>query len=326
MTILGAYGFDHAQSLNRLYSSAVATLTPGRDGVGQAMHLGVSGSAVISVGSASLYGSVGMAVRVDSSGNCLPTISMQNNTGIGNLQLTRTTLGTIDVKRLNTVVTSTAAVWTTNVWHYLEFDWYIADSGGVYRVRFDGVQICNYSGDTLSNSPGGFERLVISTTVNGGAWLEVDDLWYADSQSDLLGDMKVGTLVPADNGNLLQWQGSDGDFVNNYVLLNDASNGTYVYSMTATATDTYTMPDLPAGASTIAAVIACTSARKTGTGAPVLKVAQRNSGGTLGYSPAIPLGTDFEIKGTTLVAQPAGGAWSVAALNDSEFGIRLDAS
>lgn len=70
----------------------------------------------------------------------------------------------------------------------------------------------------------------------------IDDVYATDGT--FLGPVQVTNIQPSGNGNRSQLVGSDGNSTDNYLLVSDGSDSTYVESATATEGDSYAFDNL----------------------------------------------------------------------------------
>lgn len=133
-------------------------------------------------------------------------------------------------------------------WHLLELHYKVANIGGVFEARIDGVPDGTISGDTqpgADTTVDNFCMAVFNSTlywddialndITGG----VDDSWC--------GDGHIIMISPNGNGDSSMLAGSDGNSVNNYLLVNEVpptGDATYVESLTPNDIDLYAMGNI----------------------------------------------------------------------------------
>jgi hypothetical protein len=163
-----------------------------------------------------------------------------------------------------------------------------------------------------------------------GTGIYFDDLYVANEQgsvnNDFIGECRVRCLLPNGNGNSSQLVGSDGNSVNNYQLVDEATPDTtdYVFSSTVGDKDTYTFTDLPDTSGTVAGVQVSALGLKTDVGARTLAVVTRHASSEhdsidLGL-PTVTPAYVYEVQDTNPVA---GGAWLRTDVNAAEFGVKV---
>lgn len=230
------------------------------------------------------------------------------------------------------LLATSSNVLLSDVWYYVEVKVTIADAGS-YEVRVNGSSsgwIPPANGDTrtaANASANCFYFGGVSITAANSAIF--DDIYFCDgtdgtstqgaANNDFKGDIRVDCFSPNANGTYSNWTGSDGDTTNNYALVSDGSETTYV-TATAPKVDSYNFADLGTGIVPLMTQLNMRGA-KTDAGACVLKPYILSSG-------VVATGTTFN-PGTTSILfhevidkDPNGGAaWTRTILNAAEFGI-----
>ncbi len=244
----------------------------------------------------------------------------------GHLQLKRGTSG-------GTVLATSTQVYPTNTWRYIEMQATIDDATGRCIVRVDGVVWIDFTGDTRNAGTSVLtDTLKFSGYSSGNQrW---DDLYVLNEtddtantgrpDNDFLGDLKVEALLPNGDGASSQWLGSDGNSVQNYLLVDEVPVNTtdYVGTPTVGQRDLWAMADLPASTQTVFGVRAALYAAKSDAGAAGMKVAVRDSAGTVTLDADIPLSTTWlSYWGTMRRTKPAGGAWTATEVNALQIGV-----
>ena len=149
-------------------------------------------------------------------------------------------------------------------WHYIELQVTIAAGGaGSVAMQLDGIAAGAAAGVTTQSTVGGsLPELARVTATGSGSAIEdmYSDDWYITDDSGpaphngFLGDVAIYNLLPDGNGTYSEQVGSDGNQIDNYLLVDEFPNpdddATYVESATNGARDIYTLDNLPAGFST----------------------------------------------------------------------------
>lgn len=159
-----------------------------------------------------------------------------------------TTSGTLIVTRNGNSLTGTTT--PTNIsmnnWNYIEFKCTIGNSvsAGSCQLRLNGQTVFTIdNGQDTQNTANSYANIIEFHQLQGsvGTYYILGDVYMADGSSDFLGFVKVTTVMPAVNGSVTGFTGSDGNTVNNYGLVGekpiDYSN--YVKSSHAPTTDYY---------------------------------------------------------------------------------------
>lgn len=205
------------------------------------------------------------------------------------------------------------------------------DSTGSVIVRLDEVTILTLTGADTKNggAAGVFDGIDVSVNYAAG----IDDIYVSNEQgsvnTDFQGAKRVELVIPTGNGTTSNGVGSDGNSTDNYNLVDDGSsfNGTDYVDLAATGDkDTYVHSDsaLPTG-NAVAGVFVWVVAQKTDAGSRSIIPVARLSG-TESDGAALPLinGT-FTAHGDVFETKPGGGAWTVADVNNAEFGAKAGA-
>lgn len=232
-----------------------------------------------------------------------------------------------------TILGTSAGSLTIGVWHYIEIKATVADAGGTCEVRVDGVTQINFTGDTRNGgTSASVDVLRFNAISTAGGVRNIDDLYICDAtgsaNNDFLGDIKIETLYPNGNGTNSQLTGSDGNQVDNYLLVDEAgtpATADYVTSGTVGQKDTYAFSNLVTSTGPVKGVQINNYANKTDAGSRSIK-ALAVSGGSTATGAIKPLQTTYNAHLQVQETDPnGGGAWTIAAINNAEFGVEVDA-
>ena len=164
---------------------------------------------------------------------------------------------------------------------------------------------------------------------SAGGDIVMDDIYVCDdtggTNNDFLGDIRVEALLPNGNGNSSQFDGSDGNTTDNYLLVDDATpndDTDYVESPDSGDKDTYAYGNLASSTGSVYGVQICPYARKTESGIRNLKTVARLSG-TETDGPERPVGDSYAYMPDIRETKPGGGAWSISDVNSAEFGQKV---
>lgn len=139
-----------------------------------------------------------------------------------------------------------------DAWAYYEVVVYMHDTTGTIEVFKDGLSVYSTSGIDTKGAVGDIAGLQWESTNNGIEYY-LDDVYVLDDQggghTSRLGDMHVQTLDVTGHGNYKAGVGSDGNSIDNHLLVDDAAmeSADYVELQTAADRDSYTIPALAAG-------------------------------------------------------------------------------
>lgn len=220
-------------------------------------------------------------------------------------------------------------------WGYYEVKVTLSDTVGVGQVRFNGVQVINFSGDTKNGGTGlVFDRMWIAGGVfqqfNQGDALSVDDLYLLNGagsapMNNFLGDISVDGMLPNGNGSASGMTGSDGNSVDNYLLVDDptASLADYVQSAVTGTRDLYPATDPPHTNPIVYGVMLTSYAQNADSGPQTIKLPVK-SGATIDSGPGFTVVTTPSAPWRTLENNPAtGAAWTYAEITAAEIGAEV---
>jgi len=222
-----------------------------------------------------------------------------------------------------------------NEWFYVEFRALIHASAGQVEVHVNGVQVINVAGiDTVSDGGVTAEitKWTFLTSAGGGTSYYVDDFYILDTtggapQNTFLGDVHAEYLSPTAPGADQDW--SVVGVGTHWQAVNDGSSPdddtTYIQSSTANQSDTevYANTGLPAGG-TIFGVQVGLYTRKTDSGLRAVAPIVRHAGVDQVGTPQNPSFGSYVYLLQLYETNPGtGAAWTIAGVNDAEFGIKV---
>lgn len=267
---------------------------------------------------------------------------LRDTAGTVQLTLGQVTGQTVKLYRgttAGTQIADTGFLWTPGAWHYVEIQATLADAGGTCIVHIDEIEVVNFTGDTRnSGALGSWGSLTFLNNIAGGSF-KVDDIYVLDQVDDtattgrvdntFLGAVRVEPLYPNGDGASSQWVGSDGNSVNNYLLVDEASANTsdYVGSPTTGNRDLYALQNTGASTTTAMAVRASLYASKSDIGTIGLKPILKENNGTgsefLG-SQIVPGSVAYTHYWDTIrKTKPSGGAWSKSDVDALQVGVEV---
>ncbi len=218
-----------------------------------------------------------------------------------------------------------------NTFHHLEIKVFIHDTTGTVEIRLDGTIVLNLTSQDTRN--GGAVGTIdnVQLGANGGSPLRLDNLVIMDDQGgindDFVGDVVIEARVPDGNGNYSQWDGSDGNQVDNYLQVDEGpphdGDTTYNNAQVALDKDTYAVEDLVASTGSVLAVQAEMIARHEGAGGTLRHMLRRSS--TDQFGSAVTPGAGYTYHSELWEEDPnAGpGAWTITNVDATEFGFEL---
>lgn len=250
--------------------------------------------------------------------------------------------GTMEVRRGDsngTLLAQPSAVLVpTGRWDYIETKIKIAQSGGYINVWANGTQIVSYTGDTQSSTEASPALQTIflkgPNTANAGNCM-YDDFYLLDHIdatatmgrpfNDVLGQPRIEPLLPNGNGASSDFVGSDGNSVDNYLLVDESppSATDYVESTTVGHRDLYEFANPTLVGNVLAVEVNAFAASPDG-GTNPLKSVRRSSGGTVAVGPgAVPASTFRQVSDGASGKDPDGNIWTTAAVAAAQFGIEV---
>lgn len=239
---------------------------------------------------------------------------------------------TLYVKRGDgTLLGSTYLANLTATYHFVEWRVKIHDTLGEIEIRLDTTVLASLTGlDTKQTGNAYANQLRIGDHGDNYRAGYVDDLVLIEKDSgtglvDFTGDVRVQARLPNGNGNSSQLAGSDGNSVDNYLLVDESTpNGDtdYVQSGTVGQKDTYTYQDVTPASGTVFGVQILPSAKRTDTGARSIASVVRLAG-TEADGPNKALAGTYSYLPDIRETKPGGGAFSIADVNAMEVGAKV---
>jgi hypothetical protein len=221
------------------------------------------------------------------------------------------------------------AIAQTETWIHLGVDCKLHATGWV-SVYVDGLPVIAYTGDTSGQAS--IDRVTFNRSTTGMSWQQYyyfDDVFFDDTAGEAeaaaVPDYRFTLLKANGNGSESALAGSDGDSVDNYLLVDDVphdSDTTYVEATGVTQRDLYTVETftLPAD-HVVRAVHPWAIAKKSdaGVATELSLVSYGGAGETV--SAGQDLSSSYRLVSDRQTTAPGGGAWSESAVNASEYGV-----
>lgn len=235
----------------------------------------------------------------------------------------------------NVLGTSTATI-VSNTWYYVEFKWKITDTiaAGDMEVWLDGVKILDItSGDSKNTANAYATDLLVGGDVGGSTTYQMyfDDFYWFDLTGSLnnavKGAVRVQSLLPTGDGNSSQFTGSDGNSINNSLLVDETTpNGDtdYVESQTVGNKDLYATADTVAATNTIHAVIVNHVVKKTDTDAREIVAVVRTAATDFDATANKVLSSGYVNHQSVFEQNPNGSIpWTKTTVDGAEFGLKV---
>ena len=220
---------------------------------------------------------------------------------------------------------------------YIEWKSNFSTTVGAVTVRVNGVTILNLTGQNTVGQGGTTANGILLGSVDDVAntGTVFDDVYLLDDVSsgvsgafnnDFLGDVRIESRLPDGDGASSQLLGSDGNSVNNSLLVDEptAPNGDtdYVESLTLGNKDTYTFQDLVSTSGSIYGVGIYPYAKKTDAGSRSIKTISRLSTTEMD-GPERQLGSGYTYLPDYRDGDPTGAQWTIANFNAAQFGVKV---
>ena len=151
----------------------------------------------------------------------------------------------LDAYRGTTIIDSGSETISNDTTYLIEIYFKLADSGGRFVVKVDGVTDIDFTGDTKTDANTTFDGIRLGYYVASFYAKAYFDNFIIDS-SDWIGDTSIQAIVPTGIGNSSEWTPSAGD---NYACVDEIPFGDadYVESSNVDDLDTYVAGDMTGG-------------------------------------------------------------------------------
>lgn len=221
---------------------------------------------------------------------------------------------------------------------YVEAKVKLHDSAGTVEIRLGGATVLSLSGiDTKNGGTAAvldFVRFDSRSFSNINDWLNV---YVTNEQGSIntgfLGPINIEFKLPNGNGTTSNGVGSDGNSVDNYLLVDEASANPadYVDFASTGDKDTYDFANISTGApysggsTPVKGVVVWVYAEKTDTGARSLTIVARLAGVESEVNADMLSNGFYATIGAMFEEKPGGGAWTLDDVNAAEFGVKAGA-
>ena len=221
---------------------------------------------------------------------------------------------------------SAAGVITPDTFHYIEVEFTLSDTVGVFKVYVNGVQVINVTGaDTKAQSSTVVTNISFTFSGSGAGGQKYDD-FYLTNTSTRLGESRIETLSPSADTATKNWGRSAG--ADNFALVDEKpSDGdtTYVTATAVATSDLYDMADLSETPLAIYAVQSSIIGRKDDAATRAVRC-NLKSGATTANGTDLGLTTSYVQRVTIYETDPAtGAAWTASGVNALQAGPEVTA-
>lgn len=211
-------------------------------------------------------------------------------------------------------------------WHHIGLDVKIDSSSGWGKVYVDGVEQLSTSGNTGNADIVKFR--VGLEIVDWGGYVHTDDVYLDDTTGEgsaaVCPILRFYPLTMDGNGNYAQWDGSDGNSTDNYLLVDERPPNDWTDYVQTTVTDeydSYTMTGITLGTGqTVNAVIPTAYAIRTGSTEQIALGTRLSGTDSIGSDQTPELSWIFLSERQT--TKPGGGSWSESDVNGAELVIK----
>lgn len=265
--------------------------------------------------------------------NSSPRVTFYADGGtVAHLDMGRSADGRFEILRGGTSIAIGGPSWLVDTWYYIEMSATISDTVGEVHVRFNGnpVDDLSFIGDTKNAGTASLiDRLRLYHTGGLSAVTYFSDIYINNgdgtSNNDFLGDIIVKTLRPNGNGTYSDFIGSDGNQIDNFSLVNEATRvaSSYVGSNVIGSKDSYQMENLPVGAASVFALQVNAYMLKNDVNFAEARFLLRSAG-------VDSFGTNHNLTTSAVSFNQlyntnpvAGTAWTPTTVNDLEIGVEV---
>lgn len=233
------------------------------------------------------------------------------------------------------IATSAAAVIVPAQFHRVEIgEIYIHATEGTVKVRVDGVEVIDFTGNTLVGTVASVGAFGIYTQNTYTAILDDIMVWSGEgaTPNTWVGDFRIDTLTPNAAGSTVQ--GTPVGVASAHLAIDEVgtpNNDTdYVVDAAgSTNTNLFGMSDLPGTPGTVIAAAATIVGRGDGTTTKQLKVGVKSGAATAWSDDAVTLPAQLSYVHRTAplpsVDPATSAAWTPAAINAMEAGWKVTA-
>lgn len=234
--------------------------------------------------------------------------------------------GELEVRRGSTGLQTGIGVYLDpETWYHIEFIMEYASSAGSWAVRVNGNEVASGTDGNTFPEPFLYVGLGNAADHSDRSYVWYDDLVAALNPAAPLGITRVRRLLPTSQ-NTGEWAGSDGNSVDNHLLVDDGDKDSadYIESVAGDdEVDLYGHGTTIAAGSTVHAVQAFAAANLTETGTDDFAVVLKS--GTTEATTARTLGDgspQWKAGDIANTDPDTAAAWTVSAANAALLGVR----
>lgn len=226
------------------------------------------------------------------------------------------------------IAISAAGAIPIGAWFYFELQAKLHDTTGFVTARINGTVVCSATNVDTKNAgtKTTYDTVDLTNPAIGPSTMRYDDIYVMSGAGDsFLGDITVDTLYPNGNGNASQWVGSDGDSIDNYLLVDEVPPVTadYTKSSTVGQLDQYALTDLIRGGGTIVGVVHTAHMALASAGSQTFQIVNRRTADNV--SPTLTsASTTYAGYHHALTTDPeTSAAWTIVNVNALQTGVKV---
>lgn len=218
------------------------------------------------------------------------------------------------------LATSTAVL-SVNTTYLIESYVKIADTGGRFVIKVNGIIVIDYTGDTRPGSITTLDSIKLSSNT-GQSWNfqgYYDDIVI--DNANWPGASRIEGILPTANGTTNNLTPVGGV---NYECVNDISDTDYIHTNTSDQLDLYTTGNLTNTIGSIKCVQVSASARKLSNANPqnLQLVTRSNNTNYVSGSKVLPSDYGVDLYNLWEVNPGTSTAWAESEVNAAEFGVK----
>ena len=212
-----------------------------------------------------------------------------------------------------------------NVWYLIELHFKMADTGGIIELRLDGTLEATFYGDTKPGADASFDKMSWGATT-GVTNFYLDDVVIFDTFGSVNNSwpngLKIKLLKPTADGPVNDWDVNPSGA--HYAAIDEVhpSSTDYIKTSTADEIEHFDMENLPAEALSVKAVQVQAFCLKGAFMDPDRIRLGVRINNTDYFSDPIDLPSSSMICKYTLDQNPAGGNWTVDAVNNAKMALQ----
>jgi len=231
------------------------------------------------------------------------------------------------VARGGTIIGTSSQAIPVGVWTYIEAKATLSDTVGSVEVRFDGVTVISLTNVDTKNAGTKTVFDAAAFQVQYSSYQIADDVYVCNGagtmNNNFLGDVIVEALLPNSNGSSSQFLGSDGNQVDNYLLVDEVPPSTTDYTESGTIgdRDLYALSNPLRPAGVVYGVQVNNYVAKSDAGVQNSKNVLK-SGAVVATGNSVVLSTAYAVKTTLWERDPeTSTVWNMAKISSLEAGI-----